>query len=470
MGPAARSRRRGTRAPHRGGGQAVGRRCRLRSPSRRASSKRAGGKSATFGELAGAGAADRAAGPVQAEGSERLEADRHQQAAEGRHAAEVQRHGDLHHRRQAAEHADVPHRASAALSRQGRSRSIAAPALAVPGVKEVFAVLAGRRRAGRRLLGGEEGPRRAEDRRGTRAGTEARSTDQIVKEYVDLASKQGAIARNDGDTDAALSGAAKVHRGDLRVPVSGARADGAEQLRHPPHRRRRRRDEFRLARSRRSTRASPPAVLGLKPEQGEDQHAACRRQLRPPRDAGRRHGGGSRRGAQRRAAQGPDQGAVDARGRHQGRPLPADLRAQAARRRRRGRQHRRLGPGDRRPVVHEGLAVRSRHDEGRRRPDDGRGRQHAALPDPQPARVGAHDRRRRADAVVALGRLDAHRVLDRDVPRSARRRRGRRSARHPPQAAGEASAPPRPCWNSRPRRRAGSKPLAERPRARPCRA
>ena len=91
----------------------------------------------------------------------------------------------------------------------------------------------------------------------------------------------------------------------------------------------------------------------------------------------------------------------------------------------------------------KGSPFEAGHDQERHRPDDGRGRQHAALSDPQPARVGAHDRGRRADAVVALGRLDAHGVLDRDVPRSARRGSRGRSARHPPQAADEASAPPR---------------------------
>ena len=84
-----------------------------------------------------------------------------------------------------------------------------APALAIPGVKEVFVVPAGRRRAGRRLLGRQEGSRRAQIT-WDESGTEARSSDAIVKEYLQLANTQGAIARNDGDTDKALAGATKV--------------------------------------------------------------------------------------------------------------------------------------------------------------------------------------------------------------------------------------------------------------------
>ena len=101
------------------------------------------------------------------------------------------------------------------------------------------------------------------------------------------------------------------------------------------------------------------------------------------------------------------------------------------------------------------------------RPDDGRRRQHAALSDSQLARVGAHDRGRRADAVVALGRLDAHGFLDRDVPRSAGRRGRHRSARHPAQAADQASAPSR---RARSGGREGGlgKAARQRPLARPC--
>ena len=116
VGPAAHRRRRGPRAPHRGGGQGVGRRCGL-PHHREGRRQRPVRQDRNVRRTRRPRAADRAARPVQAEGSERLEADRPQQAAEGRHAAEDQRHGDLHHRRQDAEHADVPRGASDALRR-----------------------------------------------------------------------------------------------------------------------------------------------------------------------------------------------------------------------------------------------------------------------------------------------------------------------------------------------------------------
>ncbi len=84
-----------------------------------------------------------------------------------------------------------------------------APALAVPGVKEVFAVSQGVAVLADGYWAAKKG-RDALKVEWDEAGTEARGSDQIVKEYVDLANKQGLVARNDGDTDAALSGATKV--------------------------------------------------------------------------------------------------------------------------------------------------------------------------------------------------------------------------------------------------------------------
>ena len=132
------------------------------------------------------------------------------------------------------------------------------------------------------------------------------------------------------------------------------------------------------------------AVLGLKPEQVAIKTLLAGGSFGRRATPGRRHGGGSGRGAEGAQARGADQGHVDARGRHQGRALPADLRAQAARRRRRGRQDRGLGAG-RSSASRSSRARRSSgHGEERRRPDDGRRRQHAALSDPQPAGLGAH--------------------------------------------------------------------------------
>ncbi len=65
------------------------------------------------------------------------------------------------------------------------------------------------------------------------------------------------------------------------------------------------------------------------------------------------------------------------------------IRPPAEGRPRRRRQHRRLGPGHRRAVVHEGEPLREGHGQGRRRSDHGRGREHAALQVPN-LRVSAH--------------------------------------------------------------------------------
>lgn len=93
----------------------------------------------------------------------------------------------------------------------------AADALAIPGVKEVFAVSQGVAVLATGYWAAKKG-RDAVKVVWDETGTEARGTDQIVKEYVDLAGKQGSIARNDGDTDAALSGAAKVIEATYAFP------------------------------------------------------------------------------------------------------------------------------------------------------------------------------------------------------------------------------------------------------------
>lgn len=82
-------------------------------------------------------------------------------------------------------------------------------ALAVPGVKEVFAVPQGVAVLATGYWAAKKG-RDAVKVEWDETGTEARSSDQIIKEYVELVGKQGLVARNDGDADAALSGAAKV--------------------------------------------------------------------------------------------------------------------------------------------------------------------------------------------------------------------------------------------------------------------
>ena len=93
----------------------------------------------------------------------------------------------------------------------------ATAALAVPGVKEVFAVPQGVAVLASGFWAAKLG-RDAVKVVWDEAGTEARGSEQIVKEYTDLAGKQGSIARNDGDTDAALGAAAKVIEATYAFP------------------------------------------------------------------------------------------------------------------------------------------------------------------------------------------------------------------------------------------------------------
>ncbi len=138
-------------------------------------------------------------------------------------------------------------------------------ALAVPGVKEVFAVPQGVAVLATGYWAAKKG-RDAVKVEWDETGTEARSSNQIIKEYVDLVAKQGAIARNDGDADAALSGAAKVIEATYVFPylahapmepnncVIHRTADGGVEL---------------LFGSQLQTvdQQTAAAVLGLKPEQ-----------------------------------------------------------------------------------------------------------------------------------------------------------------------------------------------------------
>ena len=94
----------------------------------------------------------------------------------------------------------------------------------------------GRRRAGRRLLGREEGPRRAQGH-WDESGTEARSPTQIVKpNIVELADTQGAIARNDGDADRRARRRREVIEATYVFPYLAHAPMEPHQLRHPPHR------------------------------------------------------------------------------------------------------------------------------------------------------------------------------------------------------------------------------------------
>jgi isoquinoline 1-oxidoreductase beta subunit len=84
-----------------------------------------------------------------------------------------------------------------------------APALAIAGVKEVFAVPQGVAVLADGFWAAKKG-RDALKIDWDETGTESRGSADLVKSYTDLANTTGAVARNDGDAEAALKGAAKV--------------------------------------------------------------------------------------------------------------------------------------------------------------------------------------------------------------------------------------------------------------------
>jgi isoquinoline 1-oxidoreductase beta subunit len=93
----------------------------------------------------------------------------------------------------------------------------AAAALALPGVEEVYVIPQGVAV----LADGFWAAKKARDAlkiTWDETGTEARGSRDLVKEYADLARTQGAIARNDGDADKALAGAAKVIEATYTFP------------------------------------------------------------------------------------------------------------------------------------------------------------------------------------------------------------------------------------------------------------
>jgi isoquinoline 1-oxidoreductase beta subunit len=108
----------------------------------------------------------------------------------------------------------MPNMLTCVLARPSRFHAKAksfdpAPALAVPGVKEVFVVPQGVAVLAENFWAAKKG-RDALEVTWDETGTEARSTADIVKQYVDLANTQGAPARNDGDVEKALAAGAKV--------------------------------------------------------------------------------------------------------------------------------------------------------------------------------------------------------------------------------------------------------------------
>jgi len=93
----------------------------------------------------------------------------------------------------------------------------AAPALAVPGVKEVLAVPQGVAVLADGFWAAKKG-RDALKITWDEAGTEARGTPELINEYREVAKKIGAIARNEGDAEKGLADAATVLEATYTFP------------------------------------------------------------------------------------------------------------------------------------------------------------------------------------------------------------------------------------------------------------
>jgi isoquinoline 1-oxidoreductase beta subunit len=93
----------------------------------------------------------------------------------------------------------------------------ATAALAVPGVKEVFAVPQGVAVLADGFWAAKKG-RDALKITWDETGTEARSSRDLVNEYRELAKQTGAVARNDGNAEGAFAGAAKVIEATYSFP------------------------------------------------------------------------------------------------------------------------------------------------------------------------------------------------------------------------------------------------------------
>jgi isoquinoline 1-oxidoreductase beta subunit len=92
-----------------------------------------------------------------------------------------------------------------------------APALAIPGVKEVFAVPQGVAVLADNFWAARKG-REALTIEWDDASAETRSTQAMIAEYRKLAQTQGTVARNDGDAQAALGGGAKTFEATYTFP------------------------------------------------------------------------------------------------------------------------------------------------------------------------------------------------------------------------------------------------------------
>ena len=190
------------------------------------------------------------------------------------------------------------------------------------------------------------------------AASETRGSEEILAAYRELVAGEPAGRRRAGGRHRVGDGwRGAGARGALRVPLSRPCGAGATERGGPDGRGRRARD---------LGRTPVAGLLSGRRRPGGGHHArqgaaACdedRRRLRPARGARRRHHRrGGRRGAGDRLAR-ARQGAVDPRGRHEGREIPAGLRARGQGGSRRRWQAHRLGAAHRRAIAPQGQPVR----------------------------------------------------------------------------------------------------------------
>ena len=176
----------------------------------------ASGKKATFGELADAASKQAGAAESEAQGCQGLRLHRKARAA-NRRQGEVERYRAVSRRTSSCPGCS-PRLLRIRPGSAPRSRASTPPASSHSGRPLRHRSPQRRRGIGDRLLGGEEGPRRAQDRVGREPLRSRSSSPDILAEYKRLAETPGAIARNDGDAAKAIAGAAKSLEGAFEFP------------------------------------------------------------------------------------------------------------------------------------------------------------------------------------------------------------------------------------------------------------
>ncbi len=146
-----------------------------------------------------------------------------------RRCRQGRRHGDIRHRREASRHEGRDRRGLAGVRRHAR---LVQRSGGVAGARRASGRQARQRRGGDRgsLLGREERSRgwRGHVRRWAR--TRALTTADVVAALAKAAEKPGAVAKNEGDAEAALAQRRNEARSRLRESVPRPCHDGADEL------------------------------------------------------------------------------------------------------------------------------------------------------------------------------------------------------------------------------------------------